>query len=176
MEGYRGMPPSSAIPFFWAPGWNSVQAVTKYQEEPGGHLRGGDPGIKLFHDKAGVTPDFFKEIPEAFKPRQQKWLLLPQYDVLGSGELSVYTKGIKELSPQPVIVISVQDATPLNVKEGEMLQISLDDTKYVLPAKVDDQLCNGIVLVSAGLYGMEVMNWGTWVKIEKVNEIIKTKQ
>ena len=28
----------------WAPGWNSVQAITKFQEEIGGPLRGGDPG------------------------------------------------------------------------------------------------------------------------------------
>ena len=31
MEGLRGMPPSSIIPFFWSPGWNSVQSVNKYQ-------------------------------------------------------------------------------------------------------------------------------------------------
>jgi NADH-quinone oxidoreductase subunit G len=44
MEGYRGDLPSSIIPFFWTPGWNSAQAVNKYQDEVGGHLHGGDPG------------------------------------------------------------------------------------------------------------------------------------
>ena len=36
MEGYYGPMPSSLIPFFWAPGWNSVQAVNKFQNEIGG--------------------------------------------------------------------------------------------------------------------------------------------
>ena len=169
MEGYRGIPPSSAIPFFWAPGWNSVQAVTKYQEEPGGHLLGGDPGIKLFHDKTSITPSFFKEIPEAFKPRHQKWLLLPQYHVLGSGELSTYTKALKELSPQPGITISAQDADQLKVNTGDMIEINLEKEKIVLPVKVADKLCNGVALVSAGLFGMETMNWGTWMKLEKAS-------
>ena len=51
MEGYKGIPPSSMTPFFWSPGWNSVQSVTKYQKEPGGALKDGDPGVKLFKDK-----------------------------------------------------------------------------------------------------------------------------
>jgi len=44
MEGYRNEPPSSIIPFFWQPGWNSVQSINKYQIEIGGPLHGGDPG------------------------------------------------------------------------------------------------------------------------------------
>src|SRR5262249_51446711 len=41
MEGYPCQPPSPLIPFFWAPGWNSVQSANKYQQEVGGPLRGG---------------------------------------------------------------------------------------------------------------------------------------
>ena len=48
MEGFRGLPPSTMIPFFWSPGWNSVQSINKYQQEIGGPLHGGDPGIRLF--------------------------------------------------------------------------------------------------------------------------------
>ena len=47
MEGYQGEPPSSLLTHYWAPGWNSVQAVNKFQEEVGGPLRGGDPGRRL---------------------------------------------------------------------------------------------------------------------------------
>ena len=32
---------------YWAPGWNSVQALNKFQSEIGGPLRGGDPGRRL---------------------------------------------------------------------------------------------------------------------------------
>ncbi len=167
MEGYKGMPPSSAIPFYWAPGWNSVQSVAKYQDEPGGALKGGDPGIKMFHDKVGTVPPFFKEIPEAFKQRLQKWLLLPQFHVLGSGELSIYTKALEELSPQPYVAISAQDAVQLKVNNGDNLKLYVDDKEYFLPVKVQEELCNGVTLVSAGLEGMVAMSWGTWVRMEK---------
>ena len=48
MEGFEGQPPSSLITNYWAPGWNSVQALNRFQEEVGGPLRGGDPGRRLF--------------------------------------------------------------------------------------------------------------------------------
>ena len=47
MEGDRGQPPSALIARYWAPGWNSVQALNKFQQEIGGLLRGGDPGERL---------------------------------------------------------------------------------------------------------------------------------
>ncbi len=47
MEGYQEQPPSSLIPRYWSPGWNSVQALNKFQQEVGGPLRGGDPGKRL---------------------------------------------------------------------------------------------------------------------------------
>jgi len=47
MEGYPAQPPSSLTPFFWAPGWNSIQSVNKFQSEINGPLRGGDPGVPV---------------------------------------------------------------------------------------------------------------------------------
>ena len=167
MEGYRGIPPSSAIPFFWSPGWNSVQAVVKYQEEPGGSLLGGDPGLRLFKKRTDATPIIFKDIPEAFTARQQKWLLLPRYHVLGSGELSIYTKAIEELSPQPFVSLSPYDAEKLDVHNGDIVKLYVDKKEYLLPVEVKVELCNGVALASAGLRGMAAMGWGTWVKIEK---------
>lgn len=167
MEGYKGIPPSSAIPFYWAPGWNSVQSVTKYQEEPGGPLRGGDPGIRLFHDRTGATPTFFKDIPEAYKPRQQKWLLLPQYHALGSGELSIYTEALRELSPQPFVYLSPMDAQKLKVLEGEAVKLFVEGKSAVFPVLIKNELGAGMVLAAAGLPGSEGMSWGAWVSMER---------
>ena len=35
MEGFAGEPPPALIPRFWAPGWNSVQSVNKFQGDVG---------------------------------------------------------------------------------------------------------------------------------------------
>ncbi|MCU7548095.1 NADH-quinone oxidoreductase subunit NuoG [Chitinophagaceae bacterium LB-8] len=166
MEGFKGLPPAPLIPFFWAPGWNSVQAVTKYQEEPGGSLKGGDPGISLFKEPTQTTPLVFHEIPEAFAVRHQKWLLLPQYHVLGSGELSSYTKALQELSPQPSIALSAEDLQGLGVEEGSSVQLKINGTSCMLPVKIQKGLPKGIALVAAGLQGSPVMSWGEWGKID----------
>lgn len=171
MEGFKGYPPSPLVPFFWAPGWNSVQSVTKYQEEPGGHLRGGDPGVRLFQGKNDVRPNLFKDIPEPFRARNAKWLLLPQYHVLGSGELSSYTKALAALSPQPYAMLSEGDAAQLQVKEGREIKIQVDSHEFQLPVKINDQLCNGLLLVTAGLKDWPAMNWGCWSKIEVMNSV-----
>ena len=48
MEGYPLPPDSSAlIGRYWAPGWNSNQAINKFQIEAGGALRGGPVGCRL---------------------------------------------------------------------------------------------------------------------------------
>ncbi|HEY1113594.1 MAG TPA: NADH-quinone oxidoreductase subunit NuoG [Chitinophagaceae bacterium] len=167
MEGYKGLAPSAAIPFFWSPGWNSVQAVTKYQEEPGGPLRGGDPGVRLFRERTGAEPSLFREVPEAFKARPSKWLLLPRHHVLGSGELSSYTRALAALSPPPAACLSVADAAQLGVQPGGEVSIKVGEQKYRLPLEVNEQLPPGVVLVSAGVPGAPVLNWGEWVRVEK---------
>jgi len=165
MEGYQGIPPSSLIPFYWSPGWNSVQSVTKFQDEPGGALKDGDPGIRLFKE-TGAEPIFFKGIPEAFDVRQQKWLVLPQYDVLGSGELSIYTKAVEDVSPLPYVFLSVHDAELLGIINDAVVKISVSKNEYTLPVKIKRTLREGLILISAGLQGMHGMHWGEWVRIE----------
>jgi NADH-quinone oxidoreductase subunit G len=165
MEGYKGIPPGPVVPFFWSPGWNSVQSVTKYQEEVGGPLRGGNSGVRLFKEKTGTAPSFFKDIPEAFAVRKEKWLLLPAFHVFGSGELSMYTKALEELSPEPYVALSKYDMDQLGIAEGSAVEIVADERKYSLPVKMKNELGKGIALVSTGLRGRETMNWGSWVKI-----------
>ena len=166
MEGYKGMPPSGTVPFFWAPGWNSVQSVTRYQEGPGGPLKGGDPGIALFALN-GKSPAYFMEPPEAFQSRQERWLVLPQYHVLGSGELSSYTSALQELSPAPFAMLSANDAGRLHVNNNDHVRLSMQGKTFSLPVQIKKELRDGILLVAAGLPGAETMNWNTWIQVEK---------
>jgi NADH-quinone oxidoreductase subunit G len=53
MEGYKGVPPSGLVPYYWSPGWNSVQAMNKYMDEPDGTATGDNPGVLLFDQKTG---------------------------------------------------------------------------------------------------------------------------
>lgn len=51
MEGTSQDPPSLFVPYYWTPGWNSVQSMNFYLDEPNGHLKGGDPGIRLINEE-----------------------------------------------------------------------------------------------------------------------------
>ncbi len=56
MEGYVGNHYSfSLVPFAWSAGWNSPQPWKKFQDNVGGHLKGGDSGVRLF-DRLAKRP------------------------------------------------------------------------------------------------------------------------
>ena len=69
MEGYDGQPPAPLISRYWSPGWNSVQSLNKFQQEIGGHLRGGDPGKRLIEPATLPSSLPSKEGPEHPRPR-----------------------------------------------------------------------------------------------------------
>jgi NADH-quinone oxidoreductase subunit G len=169
MEGYTGLAPSPLIPFFWSPGWNSIQSVNKYQQEVGGSLRNEQAGQLLFNYKADAAPAYFKDVPETFMARNDKWLLLPQYHVFGSEELSMYAKGVRELSPEPYIVLAERDAARLGLVNEQMIVVTVFEQAYELPVKIDTTLQNGMALIPAGLPGMPVMNWNGYVNIMNGN-------
>ncbi len=165
MEGYKGIPPGSAIPFYWTPGWNSVQSVNKYQEEIGGRLKDANPGVLLFKERSVSTPSFFTDKPDAFHTRPGKWLLLPQQNVYGTGELSSYTKALQQLSPAPYIALSGNDMTQLGIQEGAIVDIVIGDRNYKLPVKLNHELVDGMALVFAGEHGTGGLSWGNWAKL-----------
>jgi NADH-quinone oxidoreductase subunit G len=125
MEGYLGHPPPSLIPRFWAPGWNSIQALNKFQDEVGGQLSGGDPGERLIQATPGKKAAYFENIPPGFEPRPGEWLLLPLHHIFGSEELSILAPGIAELSAQPYLALNPEDASNLGLTAGDEVQLRL---------------------------------------------------
>lgn len=168
MEGYQGQPPSPLIPRFWAPGWNSEQALIKFQEEVSGPLRGGSPGKRLIEPVLDAEPDLFERAPEAFEPRPGEWLVVPLYHIFGSEELSVSSKGIAELAPQPYLALSPGEAERHGLREGEELDVELGGRMRRLALKLIPTLPPGVAGVPAGLPGLEgvtlptKIEWGRW--------------
>ena len=59
MEGDQNPPPAPLVPRFWWPGWNSNEAINKFQIEVGGPLHGGNPGKRLIEPLSppgGIRP------------------------------------------------------------------------------------------------------------------------
>jgi NADH-quinone oxidoreductase subunit G len=155
MEGYEGMPPAALIPRFWAPAWNSVQSVNKFQQEVGGPLTGGDPGQRLIEPQANAAGTYYREMPPAFSAREGKWLLIPVYHIFGSEELSLKADGISELSPRPYLALNAGDAKKLGMNERDEAELSFDrGPGRMLPLRVVSSLPDGVAGIPAGLPGL----------------------
>ncbi|MFO0753844.1 MAG: NADH-quinone oxidoreductase subunit NuoG [Thermodesulfovibrionales bacterium] len=168
MEGYEGQPPSALITRFWAPGWNSVQSLTRFLEEVDGPLRGGDPGKRLIEPPAGPEAPAAGVVPAAFQQREGEWLLLPLFHVFGSEELSVLSPGIAELAPSPYLALRPEDAAALGLQEGEEAEVLCNGALYRAPVSFMPSLPKGTAGIPAGvragladgLAGGELPAWG----------------
>ncbi len=150
MEGYQNRPPSPLINRFWAPHWNSVQAVNKFQSEINGPLIGGDPGIRLFEPRAGEKAVYAKDIPSPFRFSEGKALVVPAHHVFGSEELSNHAPGIIELAPEPYVALNQEDAARLGARSGDVLEVHLSGEKYKLLVRIDSSLPKGLAAVPTG--------------------------
>jgi NADH-quinone oxidoreductase subunit G len=168
MEGLRAMPPSSMIPFFWAPGWNSVQSVNKYQEEVGASLRGGDPGKRLLEPSTQAVAKYFMAVPELFKPLDGHLWVVPLYHIFGSEELSSRSPAVTERMPKPYVMIHSKDAKALNVTAGQTLSFAIDGEGYELPVLLSETISPGLAGVPAGLDGLRFAELPAWALLRKV--------
>ena len=97
---------------------------------------------------------FFRNVPEAFKPKSGEWLLVPLYHIFGSEELSVLAPGIAERMPKPYLALNPQDAVRIKVSDGEAVEISAAVIKLRWsPVKILPGLSMGTAGVPAGLPG-----------------------
>ncbi len=167
MEGYEGQPPAPLVNRYWSPGWNSVQALNKFQDEVGGPLRDGVPGFRLFEPDGRASTEYFAEIPQAFVPRDGGSLLLPLYHIFGSEELSVLTPGITERAPQPYLGLSPEQAAALAVGEGDEVTVSANGTEHRLPVVIMPHLPAGTAGIPVGLPDLHDLRLPVWGTIKK---------
>ncbi len=155
MEGYVGPnEPASFVPFAWAPGWNSPQAWTKFQDEVGGHLRSGDSGVRLIEPKNSAQFSYFAGIPGAYVVREGQWQVAPLYHLFGSDELSVLAPAVKSMVVGAYVALSPADAARLKLAENSLVKVTLGNRSYSLRLKVSKSLTDGLVGLPAGIPGM----------------------
>ncbi len=150
MEGYPGQPPAALIPRYWEPGWNSVQALNRFQSEVGGPLRGGDPGKRLIEADSGKAIVYYRDVPGAFRASDGKQLVLPLYRIFGSEELSRIAPAISELVPAAYLAINSKLAESMHLESDGKARIRINDIDVSLPVRVDSSLPAGVVGLPAG--------------------------
>lgn len=165
MEGSESQPPAAIIPRFWRPGWNSIQAVNKFQSEIGGPLRGGDPGRRLIEPTQSPEIRYFSDVPATFERREGQWLIVPCYHIFGSEELSALSPGIEERSPRPYVALGHEDARELGLKDSDMVNVRVGDWEHVLPLKISANVPKGVAGLPVGLAGVGYVALPAWGSI-----------
>lgn len=166
MEGYYGCDiPAPLLPFYWAPGWNSVQALNKFQSEVGGPLQGGDPGLRLLRPAAsgGV---YFNGIPKAFQPRDGEYRIIPLYHIFGSEELSMYSAPLASRAPQPYLALNPAAAARLGLQAGAGITLELGGVRHHLILAIHPALPTGLAGLSAGLPGLAGLGLPAWGRLQ----------
>ncbi|QFY41931.1 NADH-quinone oxidoreductase subunit NuoG [Candidatus Methylospira mobilis] len=154
MEGaLSGLPPALR-PFAWSPGWNSNQSVNKFQQEIGGHLQGGDPGIRLIEARAGGEPRWFT--PAAVSPPSQppRFRLVSLYHLFGSEELSALAPAIAERVAKPYIALHPDDAAAAGLEPGVWVEVEVAGETQRLPLIILPSLARGLAALPSGLNGL----------------------
>ena len=164
MEGYAGSKEArQQIPFAWSPGWNSPQAWNKFQDEVGGHLRAGDPGVRLLEAAGNALPWF--AVNAAFNPAAGTWQVAPLHHLFGSEENSARAKPIQERMPEPYVALARDEAARLGVNDGALLALRVNGQALRLPLKVRDDLAIGLVGLPLGLPGIPAVIAGASVTL-----------
>ena len=144
MEGSITQQPGALAPYVWAPGWNSNQAIFKFQQEVGGPLAGGDPGVHLTPGVA-PAPQHTDQAPGS----GDGLLAVPVPVLFGSEELSAASPAIRERMPFPFVVLNPDDARTLGVDAGDGVTC-LGST---LEVRIDAALTAGHAAVCTGMPG-----------------------
>lgn len=167
MEGYPGQPPSALIPHYWAPSWNSVQSLNKYQSEVGGPLRDESPGIRLIEPSRAPAIPSHQAIPQPFDARDRSWLILPIYHLFGSDELSRWSPPVASRMPEPYLALHPDDAVSLGVTTGDHVALPLVGQPYRFSVTVNSAIPHGTAgLAIVGETGDAVLpQWSTLARM-----------
>jgi len=154
MEGLNtGDQPGAVVPYVWTPGWNSNQSVFKFQQEVGGPLAGGDPGVPLVSGDGDGSGEP-REAPAAVHANGA-FLAARVSEVFGSDELSSASAPILERTPAPYVSLNPEDATRLGVDAGSGVRIEQLNASYEV--RLDPSIAPGVAGVSRGLPGTGVL-------------------
>jgi NADH-quinone oxidoreductase subunit G len=133
MEGYHAPPPAVLVPRFWAAGWNSVQALHKFQAEAGGPLPGADVGVRLIEPQPSDSVTFFEPSPPEMPGDADDYWVIALYHIFGSEELSALAPAIAQRIPDPYLALGQGD--PLAV-EGAVVRLQIHSQRLQLPVRI----------------------------------------
>lgn len=143
MEGAHQSVPPPLLPQVWAPGWNSNQALNKFQEEVGGPLRDEIIGPRLVEPAGDQSSWSEHAVPPAFQPRPGRWLMLPRYEIFGSEELSAAAGALSTRIPVATLAVHPDEAAQQGWAAGDLMAARLGEWEIQVPLVTEPSVPRG---------------------------------
>lgn len=147
MEGAPINRPPALNAMTWSPGWNSNEAVNKFQDEIGGQLRGGDPGVMLIEKSALKKSASGINFLPVEKAATGQLLAVSQSRIFDGCERTMLSSALAQRAEGRVARMSARTAADFSLQEGEGVQISVAPCAVTLPLKIDSAMPDGVVTV-----------------------------
>jgi len=158
MEGSKINPPASLVPFYWSPGWNSVQAVNFYLDEPNGKMKGDDSGIRLIEPSEDSKISYFKTDSQSIELQKGEFLIVPVYHIFGGEEMSAAASTLAQRIPEPFVYLNPKDAGNLEVEHDDFIQLEVVNTQLTIKVKIEESIGQGIAGLSVNLPNMPFLD------------------
>ena len=129
---------SPLLPYVWTPGWNSNQAITRFQKDAGGELKGGAGGVRLINQAVLMDATRVGVPALAADAELAPGLLraVPLWRVFGSDELSSLSGPIIERAQRAFVVLNPEDARRLGIADGEDARVDPGDGSEAVGLRV----------------------------------------
>jgi NADH-quinone oxidoreductase subunit G len=164
MEGFDGPQPPGLTTRDWTPGWNSEQALHKFQGEIAGLIDTHDSGRRLI-DPAGRTVSF--EIAPAADLAQLpagQFRLVPLHHIFGSEELSMAAAAVAQRAPQPYVGLGPDNGFAV---DGQAVWLRIGDRLTEQIVRIVPGLAPGLLGWPVGLPGMPPVVLPAVAKLEQ---------
>ena len=151
MEGSPIDRPAALNPLVWTPGWNSNEAINKFQEEINGPLKGGDPGLLLFPQDAGTDIELNGSAADDAAPESDdnKILAVAHARLFDGEALSTRAASLRQRAPRSCVRIHPDTAKRMSLPNQALVDVSLDASHWSLPLVFDDHAATGVLILPA---------------------------
>lgn len=163
MEGLSPLKEAQLMGASWAPGWNSNQSISKFQEEIGGELRQGHSGQRLLAKADGL--DYFTPPDQNGKGDGMELALA--WQIFGSEELTARSPAIQQRMTDPFVCLSTEDAKDKGIAQGDLVELRSGENSYPLVACIRERMKPGTVALYCGDNEINPWDLGSHVTVEK---------
>ncbi|OQM34452.1 NADH-quinone oxidoreductase subunit NuoG [bacterium endosymbiont of Pedicinus badii] len=159
------------IPFFWYPGWNSNNALNKYQKNIGGKLLFGNPGEKMILNKLENLVYF--KIPHLrnFQMNTKFWKFIPYWHIFFSEENLQKCKNFKIRYSNPYIFINKKDAVFLKKNSNSIVKFFFENIRFKAILKVSTSIDEKSIAIPFNF--SKIPEWIFEKKIKNIRKILQ---